>query len=215
MRNYIPRRVQNKMLNKIMTQKNLLELIESKKYVNELLFEFYNNEYGSGTSSCNTPALRKYVAKCLRDHRKEHLYQWITLSPDYLQRNIMYSEENVKKLNEFCDKWFTPKRYSEYHWIIEHGKFEEGHLHVHCLIRMRHKKQGKNHARELKEFWKRILPGHPLIGKDYLSKNISGKYYFDKLDYFVQAQKGSHENYRDLHLEGHYTEDDNTSDPSE
>lgn len=207
MRNYISRRVQIKMLNNIMTQKNLLELIESKQYVNELLFEFYNNEYGSGTSDCNTPALRKYVAKCLRDLRKEHMYQFITLSPDYLHRNLMYSEENVEKLTEFCEKWFSPKRYAEYHWIIEYGKVDEGHLHIHCLVRMKHKKQGKNHARELKEFWKRCFPGNPLIGKDYLSKNCSGKFYFDKLDYFNNENKGSHENFMDLDLQGHWVED--------
>tara|TARA_B100000519_G_scaffold174193_1_gene161967 strand:+ start:1503 stop:2120 length:618 start_codon:yes stop_codon:yes gene_type:complete len=189
-----------------MTKDNVMKLIESNKYINELLFEFYNNEYGSGTSECNTPALRKYVAKCLRDYRKEYLYQWITLSPDYLQRNIAYSEENVEKLKHFCNQWFSPKRYAEYHWIIEYGKADEGHLHVHCLVRMRHKKQGKNHARELKEFWKRCIPGHPLIGKDYLSTNLSGKYYFDKLEYFNDENKGSHMNHMDLNLEGHWVD---------
>lgn len=199
---YICVRKQKIMLLRIMSRENIMKLIESTKYVNELLIEYYNNEWGSGTSDCNTPALRQYVGKCLRDYNKEYIYQFITLSPDYLQRNIAYSEENVEKLKNFCSKWFSEKRYAEYHYTVEYGKVEEGHLHVHCLVRMAHKKTGKNHARELKEFWKRCLPGHPLIGRDYDSKNVSGKYYFDKLEYFVDALKGSHENYMDLGING-------------
>ena len=106
-------------------------------------------------------------------------------------------------LTDWCKKWFNDKRYSFYQYVIECGKNEEDpHLHIHCLIRLKHKKQGKNHSRDLKKFWAKYFPNSQLVGKDYYSTNVSGQYFYDKQQYFIDSEKGDHENFRDLGISG-------------
>lgn len=201
-RKYISVTQQKKMFNKIMDKSNIQSLINSNKYCNDLLYEYYESRFGNSTGDCLPNSIVTYVKRCLRDHRKDYIYQFITLSPDYAKRNIEYTRGNADKMKTFCEKWFNDIRYSEYHWIVEYGKVQGGHLHVHALVRMKHKKQGRNHARDLKEYWKKFFPNNPLISRDYHSQNISGKYYFDKLNYFKNCNKSDHENLIDLNIRG-------------
>lgn len=151
--------------------------------------------------------LEKWLAKQLRDMNKDYSYIYLTLSPDHNLRKIEYSQENIQSLKEFCEKWFAEKRYVFYEWVVEAGENpEDPHLHVHALARLRHAKSNKNHSRDLKKFWGKYFPKSQLMGKDYYSKNVSGKYFLDKLDYFKNDNKGSHENFIDLGINGSYSQ---------
>jgi hypothetical protein len=135
---------------------------------------------------------------------------WITISPDHLKNHLPFNARNLNRVKEFCIKWFDPKRYSFYHWVIEAGENQDDpHLHVHALVQFRHKSFAKNHARDLKKYWAKKTFNN-LKGKDYYSQNVSGQYLTDKLDYCKQCTKGSHENFctdpfEYLNIEGIYT----------
>lgn len=149
------------------------------------------------------PKVEKIVKRHLREINKDYIYQYITLSPDHNLRKIPYTDENVLALQSFCEKWFNNIRYKFYEYVVECGKDKDDpHLHVHALVLLKHKKQGKNHARELKKFWGKIFPSSQLIGKDYYSMNVSGQYFLDKRQYFIDSKKGSHENFLDLGIYG-------------
>lgn len=134
---------------------------------------------------------------------------WITISPDHIHNHFEYNKLNLQRVDKFCRKWFDPKRYSYYSYVIEVGSNpDKPHLHVHALVQFTHKSVAKNHARELRTYWHNTTL-NKLGPKDYLSKNISGTYVNDKLDYMKQSAKGSHENFvqdpfEHLGLQGYY-----------
>ena len=207
MRSYIKVSTKNLMNSKMLTQENLQLLLDSdlKPCQKELIKEYLDHMLGINVITDTKLKIdyQKYCAKKLREINKEHIYQFVTLSPDFNKRNIPYTAENIKALKEWCVKWFTDKRYSYYNYVVESGENESTpHLHVHALILLKHKKQGKNHSRDLRKFWAKYFPNSQLMGRDYLSKNVSGQYFFDKLEYFNNAEKGSHENFCDLEIRG-------------
>lgn len=206
-RNYIRVAEKNLMNNYMVTLENIDLLLNSnlKNYQLDLVQDYKNHILGESIISDHHSALalEKYCAKKLREINREYIYQFITLSPDFLQRNIPYTEENINLLKEWCRKWFSDKRYSYYNYVVESGEnVDAPHLHVHALILLKHKKQGKNHARDLRNFWNKYFPSSKLVGNDYHSKNVSGQYFFDKLEYFKNSEKGSHENFCDLNIRG-------------
>ena len=139
----------------------------------------------------------KILTKLHKQWKKGSDAIWITISPDHLKNPLKYSPLNVDRVSEFCLKWFSDKRYSFYSYVIEAGENrDDPHLHVHALVQLKHKSMAKNHARELKTFWKKKT-FNTLKGKDYHSKNVSGIYREDKLDYMNNHAKGSHENFID------------------
>jgi len=191
----------------IITEENIDKLLMSPKYsdaLKDIFFEFKNHLSGRCELGLwEIPKYEKIIKKHLRDINKDYIYQYITLSPDHNLRCIPYTEDNIKLLAEWCKKWFNDKRYTFYQYVVECGKNEDSpHLHIHCLIRLKHKKQGKNHSRDLKKFWAKYFPNSQLIGNDYYSKNVSGQYFYDKQQYFIDSEKGDHENFRDLGIAG-------------
>lgn len=206
-RNYIPISTKNLMNNTMVSLENIDLLLNSnlKHYQKDLIQDYKNHILGTHII-CDyhaALALQKYCAKKLREINKEYIYQFITLSPDHISRKIDYTPENIQLLKDWCRKWFCDKRYSYYNYVVEAGENEDDpHLHVHALILLKHKKQGKNHARDLKKFWVKYFPKSPLIKSDYHSKNVSGQYFFDKLEYFNNEEKGNHENFCDLNIRG-------------
>lgn len=191
----------------ILTVENIDKLLMSPDYSDALKDIFFDYKHHLlGRSSIGLHELKTYekiIKKHLRDIFNDHIYQYITLSPDHNLRKISFTDENVLQLQIFCEKWFNNIRYEFYQYVVECGKDKDDpHLHVHALVRLKHKKQGKNHARELKKFWGKFFPSSQLIGKDYYSTNVSGKYFFDKQQYFIDSEKGSHENFMDLGIYG-------------
>lgn len=137
----------------------------------------------------------RVICKLHRKYTNGNDAVWITLSHDHLNNHLVANKRNVARLKEFCDKWFDKKRYSYYSWIIESGEnAEDPHIHVHALVQFKHKSLAKNHARDLKKYYKKKV-FHELKGKDYYSQNVNGMYKKDKLEYMNNASKGSHENY--------------------
>lgn len=139
----------------------------------------------------------KLITKLHKRWKKGNDALWLTISPDHLKNPLKFTARNLDNVSEFCRKWFTDKRYSFYHYVIEAGENKEDpHLHVHALVQLKHKSMAKNHARDLKGFWgKKTF--NKLKGKDYYSQNVNGIYRSDKLDYMDNHAKGSHENYID------------------
>jgi len=124
---------------------------------------------------------------------------WITLSPDKIRHpEWTYDEARLQQIKRFCRKWFTLIRYNYYAYVIEVGKNRDApHLHVHALVQLKHKGQGKNHSRELKTYWNECT-STPLQGDDYYSKNVNGDILIDKLKYMDNNTKDSHENFMDV-----------------
>lgn len=144
---------------------------------------------------------------------KTTTYLYLTLSPDKLLRNLDRTETNLKNLQIWCEKWFNwggKTYYNNYAWVIESGS-KGDHLHVHAVCEM---KSSHKHAEKLKSFWKKYFPNNQLLTTKNLSskKNDRGEYCYlciddplilkDKLDYFVNEQKGLHENLIDEGLKG-------------
>lgn len=192
----------------ILTVENIDKLLMSTDYsdaLKDIFFDYKNHLLGRCELGLwEIPKYEKIIKKHLRDIFREHIYQFLTLSPDHNLRKIEYNEKNINTLKTWCEKWFTPIRYEYYQYVVECGKDEnDPHLHVHALVRLKHKKQGKNHSRDLKKFWKKYFPKSELLGKDYYSTNVSGQYFFDKQQYFIDSKKGDHENFLDLNICGH------------
>lgn len=138
----------------------------------------------------------RVIGKYIRKWRDGEQAVWITISPDHLKNPLKYSKLNCKRISEFAIRWFSLKRYHFYSYVIESGENKDDpHIHIHALVQIR-KAFRDNHARDLKKFWeKRVF--HTLKGKDYFSKNVSGIYRNDKLQYMENCAKGSHENFCD------------------
>lgn len=188
-----------------------------KKKVSENIYKDLINPWidgiYNGYNHMNPPpdfAGMRLITKLHKKWKEGDRAVWITISPDHLKNPLKYNKLNLKRLSEFCIKWFTDKRYSFYHYVIETGKDKEDpHLHVHALVQFKHKAFSKNHAREIRAYWKKKM-FHTLLPKDYYSVNVSGTYRDDKLEYMVNSAKGSHENwcqdpYEYEDIEGIYT----------
>lgn len=194
----------------MLTEENIDKLLMSPDYsdaLKDIFFDYKNHLLGRGSIGLHElKTYEKIIKKHLREINKDYIYQYITLSPDHNLRKIDYTENNIKLLSEWCKKWFTEKRYSFYQYVVECGKdSDDPHLHVHALVRLKHKKSGKNHSRDLKKFWAKYFPNSQLIGNDYYSKNVSGQYFYDKQQYFIDTEKGDHENFKDLGISGRST----------
>lgn len=139
-------------------------------------------------------------------------YLYLTLSPDKLLRNLENTEHNRKSLYSWCKNWFehNPKYYGDYCFVIESGS-KGDHLHVHAVVELL---TSHKHAEKLKTSWRKHFPNNQLLTTLNLSskKKGRGEYAFlrfddpeilkDKLDYFDNSKKGSHENLEDLNLGG-------------
>lgn len=162
---------------------------------------------------CEPKLYNKYRNEFLKSKRpQKKSYLYLTLSPDKYLRNLEPTDSNIENLNKWCDKWFNQdkKFYNQFAWVIESGSHED-HLHVHAVMEM---KSSKHHARNLKEFWKKYFPNNQLLTKKNLSSKDSsrGEYCYlqfdrddiltDKLEYFENEKKGTHENLKDLGLRG-------------
>lgn len=153
---------------------------------------------------------KKNFKKSNQPQKKSYLY--LTLSPDKFLRNLEPTPENIDNLNRWCEKWFNQdkKFYNQFAWVIESGSHGD-HLHVHAVMEM---KNSKHHARNLKDFWAKYFPNNQLLTKKNLSSrdNSRGEYCYlqfdkedilqDKLEYFENEKKGTHENQIDLGLRG-------------
>lgn len=160
---------------------------------------------------------RKLNKNCLKDLQGDkQSYMYITLSPDKLLRNLDATPANVNVLHEWCEKWFAhnKKYYRDYCYVVESGKHGD-HLHVHaiCELITSHK-----HAENLKKFWAKYFPNNQLVtsvdlsSKAYKAGKKRGEYAYlriddptiltDKLEYFENEKKGTHENLTDLGVRG-------------
>lgn len=160
------------------------------------------------------PSMMKLLKKQYRKESmpKKKSYLYLTLSPDKFLRNLEPTPENIDNLNRWCEKWFNQdkKFYNQFAWVIESGSHGD-HLHVHAVMEM---KNSKHHARNLKDFWAKYFPNNQLLTKKNLSSrdNSRGEYCYlqfdkedilqDKLEYFENEKKGTHENQIDLGLRG-------------
>jgi hypothetical protein len=122
-------------------------------------------------------------------------YCFITISPDYNNRNIEYCDENIEKLKSFCKAQFNETNYSYYNYVIESGKhINKPHLHIHSFCRI---KNPKHHKRDLMCMWNKFFPA--LVGDDYHVVKCNTKQMFeDKQNYLKNDRKNSHMNFEDL-----------------
>lgn len=160
------------------------------------------------------PQVLKKYKKAYKGEKKSYLY--LTLSPDKLLRNIDNTPSNIKALQNWCERWFhhNPCKYNGVSWVIECGS-QGDHLHVHAVCDM---KSSYKHAEHLKKSWAKHFPNHQLLtsvdcnSKEYKTGRKRGEYAFkrfddpliltEKLEYFDNEKKGSHENLYDLGVRG-------------
>lgn len=150
--------------------------------------------------------------KAERSFNKSKSYLYLTLSPDKLLRNLDNTEHNRKALYNWCNNWFShnPKYYGDYCFVVECGS-KGDHLHAHAVVELL---SSHKHAEKLKASWAKTFPNNQLLTSLNLSskKKGRGEYAYlrfddelilqDKLDYFVDEMKGSHQNLEDLNLRG-------------
>lgn len=190
----------------------------------QFIYTLYPNDMSScdlvyeawSTNECPsvTHKLNKKYFQSIKTVKKSYMY--LTLSPDKLLRNLDATPENVDILHEWCEKWFAhnKKYYRDYCYVVESGKNGD-HLHVHaiCELITSHK-----HAESLKKFWAKYFPNNQLVtsvdlsSKAYKNKKKRGEYAYlriddpailtDKLEYFENEKKGTHENLTDLGVRG-------------
>ena len=105
-RNYIKVSTKNLMNTTMLTQENLQFLLDSdlKPSQKELIQEYMDHTLGTNVITDTKLKIdyQKYCAKKLREINKEHIYQFVTLSPDFNKRNIPYTPENIRALKEWC-----------------------------------------------------------------------------------------------------------------
>ena len=152
----------------------------------------------------DNPKFRSKINRLLNT-KKSYIY--LTLSPDKFLRNLPVNDENISNLHQWCKKWFDCDKqyYRDYAWVIESGSNND-HLHVHAVCEM---KNSLKHAFRLKAFWKKYFPNNQLLisnkksGNEYHSLRFDTEEILqDKLEYFENEKKGTHENLVDLGLRG-------------
>lgn len=146
---------------------------------------------------------RKWFKRWLEPPKEAYLY--LTLSPDKFKRNLT----DYNRLQEWAHLWFTSnnKHYKGGVWVAEVGS-KGDHGHIHCLLKMAN---SSKHAYNLKRSWARFFPDSELLTSLNLcasgasgTSNRRGEYCYanitdpkiakDKLEYFVDSCKGSHQN---------------------
>lgn len=160
------------------------------------------------------PAVMKKYKKACQVGKKSYVF--LTLSPDKLLRNLDNTPHNVQALKNWCELWFhhNPCLYNGVVWCIECGSNGD-HLHVHAVCDM---KNSHKQAEKLKKSWAKHFPNNQLLtsidcnSKKYKLYGARGEYasfrfndpliLADKLDYFENEKKGSHENLYDLGVRG-------------
>ena len=180
---------------------------------NELFYKYLLEKYPSEMekdpeefySECMALNLhkRKWFLKYRTPDRKNYLY--LTLSPDKFKRNI--PESKLPDLMAWSEKWFSDKNefYNGGVFVCEVGS-DGNHPHIHALLDMKH---SLKHALKLKKYWNKYFPDSPLLTSLNLcarggKSNSRGEYCYanitdseivkDKLIYFNDEDKGSHEN---------------------
>lgn len=128
-------------------------------------------------------------------------FVWITIQD--FQRRI----EDVDKLETFINR--IAYMYNAGFWIIEAGKSDPPNLHIHMFVKI---KNSKKHKASLNAKWMSLF-NTDLSKKDYyLMKQWRSSpdmpsyedWCQEKLDYFDNEKKGSHENVIDLNLSGEF-----------
>lgn len=167
---------------------------------------------------------REYLIK-LKYIKNKKSYIYLTLSPDKYLRNLDNTEHNRNALYNWTKNWleYNPKYYGDYMFAVECGS-QGDHLHVHIVAEI---KNSHRHAEFLKKSWAKHFPHNQLlttlnIQTTYKCENCKngccknpkhrGEYAYlgfddeqilrDKIEYFCNEKKGSHENLYDLNLDG-------------
>lgn len=123
------------------------------------------------------------------------------------KHRIGVSEGEVKKLQEFLKKFVNEKYFFKYAWCIESGKHpDKPNLHFHLLGHYNDNGIKNFRGRVLKDAWNKFYPDNPLewnqgkrCGIHRVDCNCP-KLISDKLKYFHNESKGSHENFLDLDI---------------
>lgn len=132
-----------------------------------------------------------------------------------VERNIKYcfiTLQNFQQRLSDLDKFqlFIQKidyLYHEGHWIVEAGKADPPNVHIHMLVKIINPRKHKN---MLGIHWGKIFDNNILIKDFYKLKqhrDVKGmpdypEWCQEKIDYFKNENKGSHENSIDLNLSG-------------
>lgn len=192
-----------------------------EKYEKDLWEDFKGNTLYSKESGCYKKALRKFK----KEKYEKTSYIYLTLSPDKQLRNLDVNDVNIDNLKKWATNWFeyNPKFYGDYKWVLESGS-KNDHLHIHAVAEM---KSSHKHAEKLKKSWAKTFPNNQLITTLNIKLTYScanckankcrnpkhrGEYAYlsfddkqilkDKLEYFENEKKSSHENLVDLKVSG-------------
>ena len=142
----------------------------------------------------------KEKKKILKDS-KERVAQYCFLT----LQNFLCKPKDVDKMLMFIKK--IEYLYEHGYWIIETGKSDN--LHIHMLVKII---DPKRHKRKLNIEWNKIF-GNNITDKDFykLTQWRESKlmpsyeaWVNEKLDYFDNTKKGSHQNCEDLGLNGQF-----------
>lgn len=185
-------------------------------------YEIYNNitEVDEVTTSLiNNEAkclVRKYYKKPnARTLGNKEGLSFYTIVP---KSRLPYSEVEVEKMRDFCEKFFSSKYFKKCWWVIESGKHEKSpNLHIHLLGQFKWKSpnesMSKNFKRNLITAWNKCYP-NPKFNISYKESNNVGIHHVpcntdeirnDKLTYMTNSEKGSHENFIDLGVKGGFS----------
>lgn len=188
-------------LQKVLTDETYTNASWRQDKIKDILLEEYMELYDNNTKFKNK------INKIVFPQTKNKSYIYLTLSPDKYLRNLEATDSNISNLHTWCKKWFDQdvRYYNRFAWVIESGS-QGNHLHVHAVCDM---KTSHKHAQRLKSFWKKYFPNNQLLlsgkktGNEYHSMRFdTEEIWQDKLEYFTNEKKGTHENLVDLGLRG-------------
>lgn len=142
---------------------------------------------------------------------------WYTITP---YERLPFNEGEVMRMRQFCEKFFNNnKLFKSAHFCVECGKHEKyPNLHIHALCHFK-KDGGKNFSRILHTAWKKTYPQekYNIKYKEWNSKknkpNVgvlrvpcnTEQIINDKREYMNNGSKGSHENFKDLGIQGKFS----------
>lgn len=131
-------------------------------------------------------------------------------------KRLPFTENNIDKFKHWLDKTFTGVAIGESYYVLECGKNEsEPNLHAHMFYKYKSAGVGKNFTRDTKVSFRKEFPGFNVDWKrpganGWYAKTFSSKakefetYKADKIAYFDNTKKGTHENFLDLEFCKHY-----------
>lgn len=140
---------------------------------------------------------------------------WYSIVP---KKRLPYDKHFMGKLQEFCMKCFScGKHIRNSWWVVESGKHEDSpNLHVHCLVDFHTSRNFRRWMLKVwEEFfpdpdyritWERKDPSRPkgvVKGIDHVICNTR-EMIRDKHLYMINSNKGTHENFSDLGINGAY-----------